>query len=140
MSSTHSATGIGDNWWVETPSPFWHRVIQALEARGHRVTQADIAKSLGVGQTAVSKWARGAGLPTPARLIALADYCQVPLQWLLSGKGDMDVRGLQDKQLRQLLEVWEDLSGDQRKTIVRVAQGLHEPEADEPDDEEPDQD
>jgi transcriptional regulator with XRE-family HTH domain len=65
------------------------RLQQALEARGiHK--QMALAAELGVDGSAISRWQRNAGLSLPhaARLCEVLD---ISLDWLVLGRGDMDL-------------------------------------------------
>ena len=64
---------------------FTSRLITLLEVA--HVTQAAIAKHLGVSEGTVSAWVNGA-IPHRRTAKALADIFGVNLEWLLYGKGD----------------------------------------------------
>lgn len=50
------------------------------------LTQADLAKSLGVTPQAISKWEKGQSFPDVSRLDELAELLEVTLSYLLTGK------------------------------------------------------
>lgn len=64
---------------------FYDRLLDALEKRLHRrPKQQEIADYVGVGQTTVSSWRRGV-LPEHPRVVKLARWAGVPVDYLLTG-------------------------------------------------------
>ncbi len=59
------------------------RIRQARKARG--LSQADLAKRLGVSQPSVANWESGVHDPRRLVLAKLADSLQTPLDWLAAG-------------------------------------------------------
>ncbi len=49
----------------------------------HSMTQDELAEKLGVGQSCVSKWERGATVPDANQLVALAKCFDVSTDYLL---------------------------------------------------------
>ena len=49
----------------------------------HGLSQAQLARSLGVTRQAVSRWENGAGLPDSQALLRLAEEFDVKPEWLL---------------------------------------------------------
>jgi len=64
---------------------FSKRVGQAIAAKrsAKGLTQEDVAKSIGVEQETISRFERGATLPTLTRLIDIAELLEVPLDQLV---------------------------------------------------------
>lgn len=68
------------------PSSFASRLKSAAADRG--LSQADLARRLGVTRGAVSHWYSGRSVPEGATLAALADAVGVAARWIASGVGD----------------------------------------------------
>ena len=55
--------------------------IRELNAK--HITQAEIARAVGVRRTTVNSWATGVRRPGPLKMQALSDYYQVSIGWLM---------------------------------------------------------
>jgi len=120
MSNTQSAAGPWDNSHVSGESFFWHRLTHAMRQRGllgHRVTLGQVAKFAGTGETAVSKWRRGAGMPDSNRLADMAKKLGVSVNWLWTGQGEMSVTQKEDEAFKELLTLFLSLSDTQRQQL-----------------------
>lgn len=65
---------------------FQHRLFELRRQAG--LSQEELANLLGVTRQAVQKWEAGASRPDMDNLTALADYFQVTLDYLVSGKAE----------------------------------------------------
>lgn len=76
------------------------QLVQARLLRG--MTQKDLASRLGTGQTAISRWERGAGNITFQKLVALAEALDCELQLRIEPKRDIPfmAEGVEVQQLR----------------------------------------
>ncbi len=102
------------------PAPFWKRLIQCWGARNLPTTQSGIAKRLDMSQGSVRRWYAGEGYPETETLIAIASLGRVSIDWLLTGKHHAS--GV-DKELDELLSIWDRLDGPAREHVVRAARG-----------------
>lgn len=102
------------------PSPFWTRLVQCWGARNLPTTQNGIAKKLDMSQGSVRRWFAGEGHPETETLIEIARLGRVSIDWLLTGKHHAS--GV-DKELDDLIEIWDQLEGPSREHIVRSARG-----------------
>ena len=84
---------------------------------GHRVTLGQVAKFAGTGETAVSKWRRGAGMPDSNRLADMANKLGVSVNWLWTGQGEMSVTQKEDEAFKELLNLFLSLSDTQRQQL-----------------------
>lgn len=64
------------------------RISKARRRLVPKVTQQDIADAFGISDKAVSAWERDENAPELERLPELARLLQVPVAWLLEGRGD----------------------------------------------------
>jgi HTH-type transcriptional regulator, cell division transcriptional repressor len=77
---------IDDLWCSEAASTYGDRITWAREASG--MSQADVARRLGVRLTTVQAWEADRAEPRANRLQMMAGMLNVSLRWLLTGKGD----------------------------------------------------
>jgi transcriptional regulator with XRE-family HTH domain len=69
---------------IRYPSPkLGYRIKFARETEG--LTQAQVAKKLGVSRGAVGQWEIDRGAPATGRLCTLVEYLGISLDWLLAG-------------------------------------------------------
>lgn len=61
------------------------RIRAARTAAGH--TQESLAHIIGVVSSTVRAWDIGERIPPADRLIDIANACDVPIAWLLTGEG-----------------------------------------------------
>lgn len=69
-------------------SAFFERLRQVLEDRG--MTQADLARELGVGVATVSEWFTRGRVPNGDVMLRLPHALGVDGHWLLTGEGSRD--------------------------------------------------
>lgn len=81
-------------------SAFFERLRLVLEDRA--MTQADLARELGVGTATVSEWFTRGRVPSGDVMLRLPHALRVSGHWLLTGEGakDLDWDGDQDPYLR----------------------------------------
>lgn len=71
---------------------FQDRLATLMKER--KLSQAAIAKAMGIGQSTVSGWLNGA-VPQPRMLRELSFHLAVPLSWLLEGRGPKELSELE---------------------------------------------
>jgi Predicted transcription factor, homolog of eukaryotic MBF1 len=76
----------GDTWYSAETATFGDRAAGAREALG--LTQADLARRLGVKLKTVQAWENDLAEPRANKLQMLAGLLNVSLTWLLTGEGD----------------------------------------------------
>ena len=59
------------------------RIVSLRQQRG--ISQADLAKGLDVSRQAVSKWEKGQSSPDTVKLIQLAEFLDVEVEYLATG-------------------------------------------------------
>lgn len=105
--------------------------LKELRKEGH-LTQVELAKRLGIGQSSYADWERGKKNPTQENLIKIAQFFNVPLDYLVgnSNKEDeldniellfrMNSKGLTDEEKeifkRELIEFMKERKKNFRKT------------------------
>jgi transcriptional regulator with XRE-family HTH domain len=76
----------GPGWYDAETSTFGDRMTGAREATG--LSQADLAKRLGVKVKTIRAWENDRSEPRANRLQMLAGILGVSIMWLLNGEGD----------------------------------------------------
>ncbi|AHM05546.1 DNA-binding protein, putative [Roseibacterium elongatum DSM 19469] len=79
-------TTEGPGWYDAAATTFGDRVTGAREAAG--LSQAELAKRLGVKVKTVRGWENDQAEPRANKLQMLAGMLGVSIMWLLSGEGD----------------------------------------------------
>jgi len=74
---------------------FSRRLNEALDARGYppknRGRQTALADAMDVSQGAARKWLEGESFPDLDKIVDLALKLKINSDWLLTGRGDMDI-------------------------------------------------
>ena len=79
-------TQQNEDWFSEDTSTFGDRLAGAREAAG--MTQAQLAKRLGVKLTTMQSWEDDLSEPRANRLTMMAGIIGVSFSWLLNGEGE----------------------------------------------------
>ncbi|WP_208347928.1 helix-turn-helix domain-containing protein [Pseudaestuariivita rosea] len=79
-------SNAADDWYSPETSTFGDRVAGARESAG--MTQAQLAKRLGVKLTTLRGWEEDLSEPRANKLQMLSGVLNVSLTWLLNGEGD----------------------------------------------------
>ena len=75
-----------DDWYDPDATTFGDRVAGARESAG--MTQAELARRLGVKKKTLESWENDHSEPRANKLSMMAGMLNVSLLWLLSGEGD----------------------------------------------------
>ncbi len=79
-------TESDDNWYGPEAATFGDRVAGARDATG--MTQAQLARRLGVKKATVQGWENDLSEPRANKLSMMAGLLNVSIMWLLTGEGD----------------------------------------------------
>lgn len=74
------------NWYAEESATFGDRLAGAREA--NVMTQAQLAKNLGIKLATLKAWEQDLSEPRANRLSMLAGLLNVSIMWLLNGEGE----------------------------------------------------
>lgn len=85
----------------------------------YKISQSELAKSLGIGQATISQWERGTAKPTCDGIIALSKYYMVSADFLLGINDEMHGAGLSDLQ-EELIARFDNLTHEQRYLIMEI--------------------
>ena len=113
--------------------PMSCRIRRARVAKG--LTQAELARRLGIQRSAVTQWERAGGTsPSLTHLASIACETGVTFEWLATGRGasrpgegDFDIALVPDDYARDELETrmlaaLRRISGRRRETAVKVVE------------------
>lgn len=75
-----------DDWFGPESATFGDRVAGAREATG--MTQAQLARRLGIKKSTLSSWEQDMSEPRANKLSMMAGLVNVSIMWLLTGEGD----------------------------------------------------
>ena len=114
-----------ENWYAEDAATFGDRLAAAREAAG--LTQAELAKRLGVKTSVVQAWEDDLKEPRANRLQMLSGMLNVTLSWLLTGQGEgvdghFDEAGPSDHSMRLLLADIRALRAEMTQSAERMGQ------------------
>jgi len=110
-------------------SPLWDRFWDALTdvpkpASPDPYDQTVIGKAIGVGQTMVSAIKTGDKLPGMETALAMAQYAQMSVVYLLQGDGPKRPWSDMDTEFRSLIQFWEVLDDANRGELLKRADEL----------------
>lgn len=80
------ATEVQSDWFSEEAATFGDRLAGAREAAG--MSQAELARRLGVRLKTLADWENDFADPRANRLQMLAGMLNVSIMWLLTGRGE----------------------------------------------------
>ena len=89
---------------------FMDRVEVILKQK--KLTQKELAEDLSLRRPTLSEWKRNGAVPAADVCIRIADYLNVSVEWLVTGKE----KGLSSEE-RNLLRQWSYLTHQQKETI-----------------------
>lgn len=112
-----------DDWFGPDAATFGDRVAGAREAAG--MTQAQIARRLGVKKATIVGWEQDLSEPRANKLSMLAGLLNVSIMWLLTGEGEgMDGpidETREAKDFHEILTELRSLRGAMRTNAERAA-------------------
>lgn len=93
----------------------------------HELSQQELAKQLGVNQTAVSQWERGVTTPSSTVMVDLCKLWNVTPDFLLGLSDEKIASTLEDvdaKELQLLKDLVDQLTPDQQQELLRYGRYL----------------
>ncbi|MDE6188676.1 MAG: helix-turn-helix domain-containing protein [Clostridia bacterium] len=85
----------------------------------YKISQSELAKSLGIGQATVCQWELGGTKPTSEAIIALSKYYGVSADFLLGINEEMHGGGLSEEH-DQLIALYDNLTHGQKYLIIEI--------------------
>lgn len=111
-----------DDWFSEEAATFGDRLSGAREVAG--MSQADLARRLGVRLRTVEGWEADTLEPRANRLQMLAGLLNVSIRWLLTGEGDgipgPDAGGSVPPEAARLMAELRSLRGEMLRNAERL--------------------
>ncbi|MTI03817.1 MULTISPECIES: helix-turn-helix transcriptional regulator [Alphaproteobacteria] len=112
-----------NDWFGPDAATFGDRLAGAREAAG--MTQADLARRIGVKKTTIAAWENDLSEPRANRLSMMAGMVNVSIMWLLTGEGEgMDAPGEPDQgnlELSGIVAELRAIRGEMRASAERAA-------------------
>ncbi|RBW57495.1 helix-turn-helix domain-containing protein [Ruegeria sp. A3M17] len=112
-----------NDWYGPDSATFGDRLAGAREAAG--MTQAQMARRLGVKKTTIAAWENDLSEPRANRLSMMAGMVNVSIMWLLTGEGEgMDAPVEAEEDAPELADVVAELRsirGEMRASAERAA-------------------
>lgn len=112
-----------NGWYGPEAATFGDRVAGAREAAG--MTQAQLARRLGIKKTTMHAWEDDMAEPRANKLQMLSGVLNVSIPWLLTGEGEGAHAPLDDGEVRQdcreVLDELREVRLEMRASLDRVA-------------------
>lgn len=112
-----------NDWYGPDSATFGDRLAGAREAAG--MTQAQMARRLGVKKATIAAWENDLSEPRANRLSMMAGMVNVSIMWLLTGEGEgMDAPVEADEGTPELADIVAELRsirGEMRASAERAA-------------------
>ncbi|SMO33968.1 helix-turn-helix domain-containing protein [Ruegeria faecimaris] len=112
-----------NDWYGPDAATFGDRLAGAREAAG--MTQAHLARRLGVKKSTIAAWENDLSEPRANRLSMMAGMINVSIMWLLTGEGDgMDApveAGENAPDLAGIVSELRSIRGEMRASAERAA-------------------
>lgn len=102
---------------ANTGRTFWSRVQEALRTAGKPDTQTHLATVLKIEQPSISDWNKPGGFPIVERVIEIARYADVCVEWLYTERGPKHPPPV-DPTAQQLWEIWPRLDDVSKGEIL----------------------
>jgi transcriptional regulator with XRE-family HTH domain len=96
---------------------------QLMKEKGVRA--ADVAKATGIAPQTFSAWKKGESSPKTDKLKKIADYFEVPVQYLLTGKRTEEDVFYRIAMNRILMEMYSALDHGRKKQVDRFIEILY---------------
>lgn len=113
-----------ESWYADDAATFGDRLAVAREQAG--LTQAELAKRLGVKTSTLSAWEQDLKEPRANRLTILAGMTNISLSWLMTGQGEGPDGPLEEEPLEadmnSLLTEMRGLRSEITQSAERLAQ------------------
>ena len=100
------------------------KILELIKQKG--ITKQQFLTDIGLNKSAIGDWRRGSTQSYKKHIDKIADYFNVSVDYLL-GRDNMEfTETVQQKQLNQLVECFNELSSDDKAKVVEYAQMLRE--------------
>ncbi|MDE6035466.1 MAG: helix-turn-helix domain-containing protein [Ruminococcus sp.] len=98
----------------------FHEILTKL-LKERKITACQISKDTGISQNAIGKWKKGEKYPSVDNLKIIADYLEVSMDYLLTGKETTSETNRLTENEKELLNIFNQLSErEQLKLIGKV--------------------
>ena len=87
----------------------------------NKITQKQLAESIGASQSNVSDWLNGKTLPSAEKLVAIADFFNVTVDYLLGRTPPISSAPTLSDTEQELVELFHSLSPEQAEMLLLTA-------------------
>ncbi len=115
----HALTNNAVHYNAGMANSVWTRILEAHEDAGLPLTQTAVAKTCGITQPSVQRWAVGANLPTLKQAIAFCMKTGVRVDWLYTGRGAKHPVAKPGSATEVVLRLWHGLDSDNKSEALR---------------------
>ncbi|MDE6613876.1 MAG: helix-turn-helix domain-containing protein [Clostridia bacterium] len=91
-------------------------ILKAIR-KTHKISQSELAKQLGIGQSTICQWELGTAKPTCDGIIALSKYYMVSADFLLGINENMHGSEIGDE-YDELIGKYDNLTREQKRLII----------------------
>lgn len=107
------------NWYADDAATFGDRLAAAREAHG--MTQADLARRMGVNLASLEGWENDIREPRANRLQMISGLLDVSMSWLLTGEGPgIDPDPVEMPEIAELLGEMRQLRAEMQRGAERL--------------------
>jgi transcriptional regulator with XRE-family HTH domain len=122
MTAKEKTMSETNDWYSPEAATFGDRLAAAREAAG--MTQASLAKRLGVKPTTIRNWENDVSEPRANRLSMMAGLLNVSVMWLINGEGDgldaPDDETVLPSEVTSILSDIRELRGEMRASAEKL--------------------
>ena len=104
------------------PGTVWKRVLEAHEDMGLARTQTAVAKTCGITQPAVQRWAVGTNVPTLKQAIIFCQKTGTCVEWLYTGRGPKHPTAKPGSATEAVLQLFHSLDNASRNEVLRFVE------------------
>ena len=121
-SSVNTITSILIGYNLPMAGTVWKRVLEAHEDVGLPRTQTAVAKTCGITQPAVQRWAVGSNTPTLKQAITFCQKTGVCVEWLYTGRGPKHPEAKPGSATEAVLQIFHALDNESKNEVLRFAE------------------
>ncbi|MEM6824459.1 MAG: helix-turn-helix transcriptional regulator [Pseudomonadota bacterium] len=112
---------LSEDWYSEDTATFGDRVAAAREQLA--MTEADLARRLGIKVDTVQRWENDLAEPRANKLQMLSGILNVSLRWLLTGEGedvDAPAEAAMAPEVSEILREFRALKSEMTRSVERM--------------------
>ena len=115
----HALTNNTVRYNAGMANSIWTRILEAHEDIGLPLTQTAVAKTCGITQPSVQRWAAGDNLPTLKQAITFGMKTGVEVEWIYTGRGPKHPEAKPGSATDIVRKLWNGLDNDDKNEAIR---------------------